>query len=136
MIRRPPRSTQSRSSAASDVYKRQRYSGTRVRNTSQKIRVSRTIRYLPVGLVALTTQPVSECRQRETSRRSDVKRRQAELETELDKCSDRAGNRASQLQRDLSELTRKDGDDRGIFEAQEAALQTEERQRNQQPQSN
>eukprot|EP00657_Telonema_sp_P-1_P000108 TRINITY_DN10190_c0_g1_i1.p1 TRINITY_DN10190_c0_g1~~TRINITY_DN10190_c0_g1_i1.p1 ORF type:complete len:103 (-),score=48.52 TRINITY_DN10190_c0_g1_i1:123-431(-) len=50
MIRRPPRSTQSRSSAASDVYKRQAFS-----SASRFFSTSRGSRCLPDGLLDSAT---------------------------------------------------------------------------------
>src|SRR5450756_1423398 len=48
MIRRPPRSTQSRSSAASDVYKRQEY-GELSHNVRTFLRYGKTIAEMPVA---------------------------------------------------------------------------------------
>src|SRR5450756_2943900 len=57
MIRRPPRSTQSRSSAASDVYKRQNIDGTGRRQLTQGRYDDFDPRYLPNGdIVFLSTR--------------------------------------------------------------------------------
>src|SRR5665811_2587562 len=61
MIRRPPRSTRVRSSAASDVYKRQlraalwQVKGDKVRATDAAVRAGRTLGWIVVGLATLYT---------------------------------------------------------------------------------